>query len=301
MINKKPRVRNNNCFQLKKRDNCLPCTINVTCWRKSRSRLPQIEQNHSILGVKRLVLTNIVPRYIRDLREQTTYQFAGKRTSFARTVIPTLDALFTIRALFSGLEEIFSKLSTIYPAYSYTYKNYNQPTRIIRKIYQPLSITINIQRLKRKICEKYVKTAAFSTLTKTRLLSNEQLVVLQEQVGTALILALDAASKLYQRRLGSTARSRPFQLHSLARRETRQRSKVHELLRSASVLHSAKRYNAIGDPVSRCRPENHRRLLTLLKSDTINSIYISSPLFFLSLFYSLCFLPSQRIETHREK
>lgn len=87
-------------------------------------------------------------------------------------------------------------------------------------------------------------------------------------------------------------------MHSLARRETRQRSKVHELLRSASVLHSVKRYNAIGDPVSRCRPENHRRLLTLLKSDTINSIYISSPLFFLSLFYSLCFLSSFRGSKH---
>lgn len=39
----------------------------------------------------------------------------------------------------------------------------------MRKIYQPPSITINIQRLKRKI---RVKTAAFPTLTKTRLLSS---------------------------------------------------------------------------------------------------------------------------------
>lgn len=70
---------------------------------------------------------------------------------------------------------------------------------------------------------------------------------------------------------------------------------MHELLRSASVLHSVKRYNAIGDPVSRCRPENHRRLLTLLKSDAINYIflrlYFSSPLSLSLLFTRSVFFP----------
>lgn len=76
---------------------------------------------------------------------------------------------------------------------------------------------------------------------------------------------------------GPCARSRPFQLHS-ASEGTWQRSKVHELLRSASVLHLLKQYNAIGDPVSCRRPENDRRLLTSLKSSAIN--YISSPFIF---------------------
>lgn len=50
MIDKKSRVKNNNL--IKQHDNCLPYTINVTYWRKSRSKLAQIEQNQLDLDTR---------------------------------------------------------------------------------------------------------------------------------------------------------------------------------------------------------------------------------------------------------